>query len=543
MHLPPSVDAMLAISAALEAQLQPVFLKPSFQHQRGAIVPNANAIFEEVCFVSRWYNKSEAARVLSKRRSFMPDGKPSDHDDCAEGRRIRDRETLMRSKDIAFNATGLHRIPVAGCVMNEKGVVMPCHHGASIELPISKYCSVLNNAEDLLNAAETKFMDQCARISTPVLLPDLPELPVHADNINHVGRDVAFLAAMLRLGKRSGYTVIIPEDVHPKLASWGRHVLAALQKQGLIMGEWKEVVERYSQVAVRLAKSSQRSDKAVALAGPAPADAAATRRDVDLADLSCGVVCATNAQKVAVTGFLEPEDGVLLSQAVLEYCNLPLERPTLDRTLLLIARRGSSREIRNLAEVETHLRPFAESLGLEYSAVNMGKLSFCEQVAAASASYIMVGIHGADLANMLFQHADATVIEMYGLGDDNEKKEFYLDGTTAYLQQLAASGRRGVAVRLVNVSECEDGNWMYNSKCHLTLDAPKLISVLRKWLPQHEHTKFKLNRTRLAIDRATRAQELEAERKPKPVPSKAKSAAAQLAERFSSSSFFARLSG
>ena len=52
------------------------------------------------------------------------------------------------------------------------------------------------------------------------------------------------------------------------------------------------------------------------------------------------------------------------------------------------------------------------------------------------------------------------------------------------MQQLAGAGRRGFAAKLFNVSGCASGNWMYDSKCVLNLDAHALVALMRRRIPQ-----------------------------------------------------------
>ena len=59
-------------------------------------------------------------------------------------------------------------------------------------------------------------------------------------------------------------------------------------------------------------------------------------------------------------------------------------------------------------------------------------------------------------------------------------------GLTSYMQQLATAGRRGVAAKLFNVSNCT-GSWMYDDKCKLDLDTDALMALIRKWVPRYKH--------------------------------------------------------
>lgn len=437
----------------------PFTLPPAFMVKRGVpLTPDAGVMLNEICTVSRWRAPSAAPA-----RDFTPDRSSSgERNDCA----------ALRAALPAWRAgkgpLPKQRLRTAGCVAAHGSAVFPCA-GGWVDVTANKYCSGPKPAE-LLNQTETRWMSDCARVSAPILLPQFEEWFVHPDNINHVGRDLLGLASMLSLGRRSGYTVMLkPEFVNSSMSPWGKNILQALTRRGLQFGNWHDEADRFAKVAVRLGASSP------------------VGRDVDL---SCGVVCATTSVRYGNTG--DVEGATLLRQAALEHCQLPPDPPT-DRTLLLITREPpQSRTLRNLPLIVQTLTPFAKSLGLRFAAANFGKLSFCEQVQRASAAYIMVGIHGADLINTMFQHADSTLFELYGRGVNNTSygnltgPEFLAQegaGTTAYLQQLAGAGRRGLAVKLFNVSGCSGGNWMYDSKCEVRLDVQALVALIREWVP------------------------------------------------------------
>ena len=442
----------------------PFTFPPAFMVKRGEpLTPDAGVVLNEICTVSRWRAPSAVpAARLAARKDFTPDRSEGERDYCAALR------TALSAWRAGKGPVPKQRLRTAGCVAAHGSAVFPCA-GGWVDVTANKYCRGPNPAE-LLNQTETRWMSDCARVSAPILLPQFEEWFVHADNINHVGRDLWGLASMLSLGRRSGYTVMLEQALlNSSMSPWGKNILQALTRRGLQFGAWHEEADRFAKAAVRLAASSP------------------VGRDVDL---SCGVVCATTSVRYGNTG--DVEGAALLRQAVLEHCQLPPDPPT-DRTLLLITREPpQTRTLRNLPLIVRILTPFAKSLGLRFAAGNFGKLSFCEQVQRASAAYIMVGVHGADLINTVFQHADSTLFELYGRGVNHSfygnltDPEFLARegaGTTAYLQQLAGAGRRGLAVKLFNVSGCSGGNWMYDSKCALHLDVQALVTLIREWVP------------------------------------------------------------
>lgn len=325
----------------------------------------------------------------------------------------------------------------ASCVAESGSIVFPCSTGGSMNVSANKYCrpGLLDKPNERVS-----MVVGCPRTSARLLLPRFEEWYVHPDNINHVGRDLLGLAHMLSLGNRSGYTVMIENTIlNSTMSTWGKNVLQALTLRGLLFGDWHEAARRFA-------------------ASPA-------------------CVCATAAVRYGNVGNVG--GGELLRSAALEHCKLP-PHPPARRTLLLVTRKTKTRVLRNLPAVERVLKPFAAKLGLQLAMVNLGSLSFCEQVRHTAEAYIMAGVHGADLMNMVFQHADATLFELYGRGADSAA---LYAGPTAFMQQLAGAGRRGMAVQLFNVTGCA-GSWMYDDHCELRLDAEALVALIREWVPR-----------------------------------------------------------
>ena len=464
-------------------------LGPSFTYKRGYVVTKANAVIGESCAVLPHHPGTPHILAVRK-KGFVPEADPKDESLCTMYQNARSHKTPLPAA--VFND-----VPVASCVNRTLGAVYPCAEGGLLRSDPGKYCRA-PTPRDLLNASEAKAMNQCARLSVPILIPGFTEWWIHPTNINHVGRDIAFIAGMLGLGRRSGYTVMIGDlDDFAKhgMGEWGKHLLRALsQYGGLNLGNWVEEADSMlKRLNIRRAKSDFPSVKNVVNATASVDNEGVSKqrqdseqaRDVTLSELdvlSCGVVCATTAARYAVSGFVEADDAVILQQAALRYCNLPKDPPQ-QRSLFLITRHGL-RSIHNLPEVNERLKSYATSLGLAYVAENIGGFDFCGQVRLASQAVIMVGDQGADPANLFFQHADSMFVELYGNNDPSTSMGTSA-GITAYMQQVAAAGRRGNAVVLLNVSDCGDRNWMYNSKCKLELDVKGLIATLEKWGPPH----------------------------------------------------------
>jgi hypothetical protein len=99
---------------------------------------------------------------------------------------------------------------------------------------------------------------------------------------------------------------------------------------------------------------------------------------------------------------------------------LPLEASRLGarrRTILLVQRSGK-RTIVDFAALESFVRRFAEALAtasrkpVEVAVITFGHSTFAEQAAAAARADIMMGLHGADLTNMIFMRRGSVLIEL-----------------------------------------------------------------------------------------------------------------------------------
>lgn len=103
------------------------------------------------------------------------------------------------------------------------------------------------------------------------------------------------------------------------------------------------------------------------------------------------------------------DDFLLMRQAL-----RPNRRP--DRTLLLI-RREKSRSLTNHLAVEVALRQVARDHGIRFEARTLGRGPLSEDATAFRAARVVVGVHGAGLANIVFCSDDASIVEIgYTIG-------------------------------------------------------------------------------------------------------------------------------
>ena len=99
--------------------------------------------------------------------------------------------------------------------------------------------------------------------------------------------------------------------------------------------------------------------------------------------------------------------------------------PPAARTVLLI-RREHQRALVNNQAVEAALRRVAHAHGLEFEARDCGRGPLAGDVEAFHAAKVVVGVHGAGLANMVFCCEDTSVIEI-GYTDGMRLPDIYFD--------------------------------------------------------------------------------------------------------------------
>lgn len=84
----------------------------------------------------------------------------------------------------------------------------------------------------------------------------------------------------------------------------------------------------------------------------------------------------------------------------------------LNKKIVMIRRDSKSRQWKDEQTVKQHLKALAASIGSTLTSANLGQLTPCEQVEVLHDAMIMIGVHGADLTNMIFLPAGAAVVEV-----------------------------------------------------------------------------------------------------------------------------------
>ena len=144
--------------------------------------------------------------------------------------------------------------------------------------------------------------------------------------------------------------------------------------------------------------------------------------------------------------------------------------------------KATTRTISNREALDARLANLSQANGLTFRSVHLGTMPFCAQVSEIANSHTMIGLHGADLANHFWQPSDATLFELYPMDESEFARgsTYHYAGSTAYMNQVASSGRRGVAAQIARVSGCP-GNWMYDASCVITIDPEGMASLIQRW--------------------------------------------------------------
>lgn len=82
------------------------------------------------------------------------------------------------------------------------------------------------------------------------------------------------------------------------------------------------------------------------------------------------------------------------------------------RKLVLLRRDSTTRRWRDEGALKKQLEVLARSIGSTFYIVNLGQLDPCQQVSVLHDSMLVLGVHGADLTNMIYLPPGAAVVEL-----------------------------------------------------------------------------------------------------------------------------------
>ena len=357
--------------------------------------------------------------------------------------------------------------PIATCQPVATAMMYPCQDWRTMRSGRTRFCK---------QPLPMRAMHASLVHHGPLLFVEQSEAAMHPGNIGHFFRDVSFVATMLHEARRDGSMVYAP--LPPD--HYGQEVLGPWQR-ALVSTIWRP----------------GGAHPAASLIDALRAVAAHRQDHTDNSSRSAGGghVCGRRVQR------FDNAFGVAHAQAAMDevtqrvhaHCSKSLERNKTSvatasahphggrRTLLLSFRSGPNRLTSNVDEALDHIRRTARALGLEARAVNFGQLSFCEQAMEAATALVLIGAHGADLANAFLMPGDSTLVEAVPKFAGDRGIWHTTTSSPAYGYQMAALGRRYLSVRLYdvdNASHCgSSAAWMYGS-CSARINPSRLNATL-----------------------------------------------------------------
>lgn len=411
------------------------------------VYPSLNAIYEDACVAL------DAIASASQSAVFAPT------------ERMASRSARCRAEP-----GNLIEQPIATCRPMATAMLFPCEDWRTIQSPRTRFCRPPLSTRPLRGS----LVDP-----VPLLFVEQPEAATHPGNIGHFFRDVSFVASMLHKAQREGSVVYAPKPPERR----GTEVLGPWQ-QGLVAAIWRPGgVQRADSLldAFRKATPAQHrghANNSSSKSGLSGGGVHFCGRRVQRFSNAFGVAHAHTAMEE-------------LTNRVHAHCSTSSDHerknattahsPRGRRTLLLSVRSGPDRLISNVEEALGLMRHTAHALGLEARVVNFGRLSFCEQAMQAAAAQVLIGAHGADLANAFLMPSDATLVEAVPKLAGDRGIWHTTTSIPPYGQQMAALGRRYLSVRLFdvdNASYCGSYSaWMYGS-CSARISPNRLNATL-----------------------------------------------------------------
>ena len=366
--------------------------------------------------------------------------------------------------------------PTASCQPMGTAMMHPCSDRQTMLTARTRFCAVPLPRRPMHRGGRTR-VDHA-----PLLFVEQIEALVHPGNIGHFFRDVSFVASMLQEAQHDGSVVFapLPPQRH------GSEVLGPWQ-QGLVAAIWRPggAQPAGSLRDALLAAAAQSQDHS----SSSRAERVLCGRRVQRFSTTFGVAHA-HAAIHEVTRRVQAHCGKLALSSEKNTTTTPRPEQA-RRTLLLSLRSGPNRGISNAEEALGLMRLTARVLGLEARATDFGRLTFCEQSAEAATAQVLIGVHGADLANAFLMPSDGTLVEAVPKFDGERGIWHTTTSLPEYAKQMAALGRRYLSVRLLDVnnkSHCGSySTWMYGG-CSARINLSRLnatLEVVRRMYHQH----------------------------------------------------------
>lgn len=299
---------------------------------------------------------------------------------------------------------------------------------------------------------------------------------LHTENFHHFNRDMLFFARVLARGtlRETDVSHVILVDAS-ELTEWAvEHARAVL---GPTLAH-RVLVMPHRRTGKPPPRKAQLSNVTVMMA--------AASGVLQPPTLAPKYTCFDATVEKLVTDPVDRDDLSWLRRRAYLHCGLDeFQRP--DVLLLILRgdvslgdRATTARQVENAAELKRASSTYAAGVGLRFMITSFGGMSYCQQVALAARSRILIGVHGQGITNGQFMQDDGLVVELFHGGAHPHWSLFdYVGHQPLY----HGAGRPYVAAALAE-STCEMMRWKHAPSCRSYVNTTMVIDVMRSALAQ-----------------------------------------------------------
>lgn len=183
----------------------------------------------------------------------------------------------------------------------------------------------------------------------------------------------------------------------------------------------------------------------------------------------------------------DADDARAMRRDVLDYCQVKRSR----RSLVYVVHGASttgSRDLSNLRQVLQALENLARDFELQVEVVELGRLSFCEQVAVVHRARMLIGVFGAAIGgNFLLTNDDALTVELTACPSSTNRSSDTPVNMGHTFQPMAAALAKGYMSFCLCIGDSSTdlgkrrtsnlGGWFHSTA--LTINVPLFTSTLR----------------------------------------------------------------
>ena len=391
-------------------------------------------------------------------------------------------------------------VPIGACHPTGTAMLSPCADPRAQLHPHSRFCAAPLPSRSFDHDARTAHNRTI--ISVPVIFVEQKEAAIHPGNVNHFFRDMAFVATMLHEAQRQGgrhvYAPAPRSNAAETMGAWQQGMAAVLWRPGCATHA-RSPEDAIRHAADRMWNTMRREEEDGNTEGGAVDGKHGNARA--RGNVAKVFFCGQRAQRYthAISGAHGQAAVAALVREVRAGCSRAASNQSSGtahpfqqqrRTLALSLRSSGQRPITNGPEALELLKHTAHTLGLQPRPVYFGRLDFCQQVAEAARAKVMIGAHGADLANAFLMPQDAMLVEAVPLFDGDTGIWTEPSTLPIYGQQMAAIGRRYMSVRLLDVNDpwrCgHERAWMYGN-CSARINLVRLNATLKIIRHMYKH--------------------------------------------------------